>query len=102
MWLKNDSYKLYFDELTTNFAVQSKSDNYVWWATPLNADKDENAKTAQKKNMQSPLYVIYGDASSHTSQRMSIYDASIKSDDFSVEPIEKRCKGHIQIKQDRS
>lgn len=89
---ENDSYKLYFDELTTNFAVQSKSDNYVWWATPLNADKDENAKTAQKKNMQSPLYVIYGDASSHTSQRMSIYDASIKSDDFSVEPIENGVK----------
>ena len=89
---ENDSYKLYFDESTTNFAVQSKSDNYVWWATPLNADKDENAKTAQKKNMQSPLYVVYGDVSSHTSQRMSIYDASIKSDNFSFEPIENGVK----------
>lgn len=89
---ENDNLKLYFDETTTNFAVQSKSDNYVWWATPLNADKDENAKTAQKKNMQSPLYVVYGDVSSHTSQRMNIYDASIKSDDFSVEQIENGVK----------
>lgn len=89
---ENDSFKLYFDELTTNFAVQSKSDNYVWWATPLNADKDANAKSAQKKNMQSPLYVVYGDVSTHTSQRMNIYDASIKSDDFSVEPIENGVK----------
>ena len=89
---ENDNLKLYFDETTTNFAVQSKSDNYVWWATPLNADKDENAKTAQKKNMQAPLYVVYGDVSSHTSQRMNIYDASIKSDDFSVEQIENGVK----------
>ena len=49
---ENDSYKLYLNEDTTNFALQSKSDSYVWWATPLNADKDENAKTAQRKNMQ--------------------------------------------------
>ena len=89
---ENDSYKLYFNESTTNFAVQSKSDNYVWWATPLNADKDENAKTAQKKNMQSPLYVVYGDVSSHTSQRINIYDASIKSGKFSFEPIENGVK----------
>lgn len=89
---ENDNLKLYFDETTTNFAVQSKSDNYVWWGTPLNADKDENAKTAQKKNMQAPLYVVYGDVSSHTSQRMNIYDASIKSDDFSVEQIENGVK----------
>lgn len=89
---ENDNLKLYFDETTTNFAIQSKSDNYVWWATPLNADKDENAKTAQKKNMQAPLYVVYGDVSSHTSQRMNIYDASIKSDDFSVEQIENGVK----------
>lgn len=89
---ENDNLKLYFDETTTNFAVQSKSDNYVWWATPLNADKDENAKTAQKKNMQAPLYIVYGDVSSHTSQRMNIYDASIKSDDFSVEQIENGVK----------
>ena len=54
---ENDSYKLYLNEDTTNFALQSKSDSYVWWATPLNADKDENAKTAQRKNMQSPFYI---------------------------------------------
>ncbi len=94
---ENDSYKLYFDETTTNFAVQSKSDDYVWWATPLNADKDANAKTAQKKNMQSPLYIVYGDVSSHTSQRMNIYDGSIKSDDFDVEPIENGVKVTYRI-----
>lgn len=89
---ENEKFKLYFNEDTTNFAVQSKSDNYVWWATPLNADKDPNAKTAQKKNMRAPLYIVYGDISTHTSQRMNLYDGSIKSDDFDFEPIENGVK----------
>lgn len=89
---ENDSYKLYFNEDTTNFALQSKSDSYVWWATPLNADKDENAKTAQRKNMQSPFYIVYGDVSTHTSQRMNIYDGSIKSGDFEIQEIENGVK----------
>lgn len=89
---ENDSYKLYLNEETTNFALQSKSDSYVWWATPLNADKDENAKTAQKKNMQSPFYIVYGDASTHTSQRMNVYDGSIKSGDFEIQEIENGVK----------
>ena len=76
---ENDSYKLYFNEDTTNFALESKSDSYVWWATPLNADKDENAKTAQRKNMQSPFYIVYGDVSTHTSLRMNLNDGSINS-----------------------
>ena len=89
---ENDSYKLYLNEDTTNFALQSKSDSYVWWATPLNADKDENAKTAQRKNMQSPFYIVYGDVSTHTSQRMNIYDGSIKSGDFEIQEIENGVK----------
>ena len=89
---ENDSYKLYLNEDTTNFALQSKSDSYVWWATPLNADKDENAKTAQRKNMQSPFYIVYGDVSTHTSQRMNIYDGSIKSGDFDIQEIENGVK----------
>mgnify|MGYP001111974876 FL=1 len=89
---ENDSYKLYLNEETTNFALQSKSDSYVWWATPLNADKDENAKTAQKKNMQSPFYIVYGDVSTHTSQRMNVYDGSIKSGDFEIQEIENGVK----------
>lgn len=89
---ENEKFKLYFNEDTTNFAVQSKSDNYVWWATPLNADKDPNAKTSQKKNMRAPLYIVYGDISTHTSQRMNLYDGSIKSDDFDFEPIENGVK----------
>ena len=89
---ENEKFKLYFNEDTTNFAVQSKSDNYVWWATPLNADKDPSAKTAQKKNMRAPLYIVYGDISTHTSQRMNLYDGSIKSGDFDFEPIENGVK----------
>lgn len=94
---ENEKFKLYFNEDTTNFAVQSKSDNYVWWATPLNADKDPNAKTAQKKNMRAPLYIVYGDISTHTSQRMNLYDGSIKSDDFDFEPIENGVKVTYRI-----
>lgn len=89
---ENEKFKLYFNEDTTNFAVQSKSDNYVWWATPLNADKDPSAKTAQKKNMRAPLYIVYGDISTHTSQRINLYDGSIKSNDFDFEPIENGVK----------
>ena len=89
---ENSNYKLYLNETTTNFAVQSKSDNYVWWSSPLNADKDPNAKSAQKKNMQSPFYVVYGDTSTHTPAKLNAYEGSIKSKKFTIEEVENGVK----------
>ena len=89
---ENSNYKLYLNEKTTNFAIQSKSDNYVWWSNPLNADKDPNAKSAQKKNMQSPFYVVYGDTSTHTPAKLNAYEGSIKSKKFTIEEVENGVK----------
>ena len=89
---ENSNYKLYLNRDTTNFAIQSKSDNYVWWATPLNADNDAIAKDTQKKNMKSPFYVEYGDVSTHVSDRIYAWDGSIKNHDFNIENIENGVK----------
>lgn len=85
---ENDKFRLFLDEATTIFAVQSKADNYVWWSSPLNSESDARAKAAQKKNMQSPFYILYGDVKDHISQRLSAYEGSIKSKDFVVSSID--------------
>ncbi len=85
---ENDSFKLFFNDETTIFAVQSKADDYVWWSSPLNGDNDPGAKSALKKNMASPFYINYGDISTHTAQKLNAYDGSIKDGSFTVQDIE--------------
>ncbi len=85
---ENSNYSLYLNEDTTIFALQSKSDKYVWWSSPLNTDADGIAKPAQRKNMKSPFYIWYGDMQYHNSQKLSAYDGSISGKDFQISDIE--------------
>ncbi len=85
---ENSKYALYLNEDTTNFALQSKDDNHVWWSSPLNTDADAIAKPAQRKNMKSPFYIWYGDMQYHNSQKLSAYDGSISGKDFQISDIE--------------
>ncbi len=87
-YTENSNYALYLDEDTTIFAVQSKSDKYVWWSAPLNTESDPRAKVAQRRNMQSPFYIEYGDVKTHNSQKLSAYEGSIKDKDFTISEIE--------------
>ena len=87
-YAENSNYALYLDEETTIFAVQSKADKYVWWSAPLNADSDPNAKPAQRKKMQSPFYIEFGDVKTHNSQSLNAYEGSIKEKNFTISEIE--------------
>lgn len=86
---ENSNYKLYISDKTTEFAVQSKADGYVWWSSPLNSDSDSIANNAFKSKMLSPFYIKYGDISNHSTQSdFNAYDNSIKSGDFVISEIE--------------
>lgn len=86
---ENSGYKLYFEEKTTEFAVQSKDDGFVWWSSPLNSNSDDIANKAFKEKMASPFYVKYGDVSSRSTQSdFNAYANCINSGAFTVSEIE--------------
>ena len=87
-YAENSNYALYLNEDTTIFAVQSKADKHVWWSAPLNSESDPNAKPAQRKKMQSPFYIEFGDVKTHTAQSLNAYEGSIKDKDFTISEIE--------------
>ena len=87
-YAENSNYALYLNEETTIFAVQSKADKHVWWSAPLNTASDPIAKPAQKRKMQSPFYIEFGDVKTHNSQNLNAYEGSIKDKNFDISEIE--------------
>ncbi len=86
---ENDNYKLFLDEKTTVFAVQSKADDYIWWSSPVNGDADPIANGTFKEKMQSPFYLKYGDIGSRSTQEdFNAYANCIKSGRFTISEIE--------------
>ncbi|MCH5324765.1 MAG: hypothetical protein J1E39_06070 [Eubacterium sp.] len=91
-YAETDQFRLFVNEEDTTYAIQSKTDDYVWWSAPLNLENDSIAKPAQRNNMKSPLYILYGNIEQHTSTRLSAVEGSINGKDFELTKIDNGFK----------
>lgn len=61
---KNDALALYADSYTGVIALENLENGYIWWSTPLGANRDRNATPLLSAQLQSSLMVQYGDTNS--------------------------------------
>ncbi len=68
---ENDNFIMYVDEYTAVIALENKANGYIWWSSPLNANRDTRATGTLVNELQSSLVLAYGDtgARSVTNQR---------------------------------
>lgn len=99
LYAENDKLQLYVNENTANFAVKVKESGYIWWASPINADKDPLAKGAQIRTMRSPIYFNSGDPTVHRTTKVTIYDGAITKDGLTVEKISNGVKFIFKVEK---
>lgn len=58
--LENDKLKFTLDAATTQFDLQVKGTDTVWYSNPKDSDNDSIALPAEKNNMKSTLLIKYG------------------------------------------
>jgi len=97
---ENDNFTMYVDEYTAVIALENKANGYIWWSSPLNANRDTRATATLVNELQSSVVLSYGDTASRsvTNQR-SRNAAEIKVKDISdgVEITYKFDKSSISV-----
>ncbi len=68
---ENDKMKLYADEDNAILALENKENGYIWWSSPLAANRDTRATTTLVSDLRSSVVLTYGDRESFgiTNQR---------------------------------
>ncbi len=68
---ENDALIMHVDEYTGVIALENKANGYIWWSTPLNANRDTRATKLLATELQSSMVLQYGDSISFavTNQR---------------------------------
>lgn len=97
---ENDDLILYVDEYTAVIALENKQNGYIWWSSPLRANRDERATKLLSKQLQSSMVMQYGEAKSRsvTNQRsLDSADLKIKEITDGVEITYKYDKSGITI-----
>ncbi|MCR4645386.1 MAG: hypothetical protein K5695_08255 [Oscillospiraceae bacterium] len=61
---ENDKLKLYYDEDTALIGLENKANGYIWWSSPLEANRDTKATRTIVNDLQSSAVLTYGDAMS--------------------------------------
>lgn len=61
--VQNDKLKLTMDPTTTQFAVEVKGTDKIWYSNPLDADADPIAQSTEKKNLQSTVLLVTSQSS---------------------------------------
>ncbi len=81
---ENDNMVLYVDEDNAILALENKKNGYIWWSSPLGANRDTRATSTLVNELQSSVVLTYGDREnfSITNQR-SANAASLKVSEIS-------------------
>ena len=87
LYAENGDFQLYVNEDTAYFGVLVKSTGYVWWSSPINADKDPLAQGAQRNSMRSSLFIDSGDQVQHNSKKVTSYAGAVTRDGLTVEKL---------------
>ena len=59
---ENEKFRLYLDEETTLLGFQNKENDYIWWSSPIGANRDTRATKLLVNQLQSSAVVTYGDS----------------------------------------
>lgn len=89
---ENSKFALYVNEEEATFGLLVKSNGYIWWSSPINADNDQIAKGVQIKTMKSMFYMNTGDPVVHRSTKYTSFEHSVSKKSFTVDDIENGVK----------
>lgn len=92
LYAENSNFALYVNEEEATFGLLVKSNGYIWWSSPINADNDTIAKGAQIKTMKSMFYMNTGDPVVHRSTKATSYEGSVSKKNFTVEKTDTGAK----------
>ncbi len=81
---ENDALALYVDEYTGAIALENKENGYIWWSTPLKANRDPRAGKVSATELQSSMVLQYGDSKSLSTTNLRSHDeAALKVKELS-------------------
>ncbi|MDE5564165.1 MAG: hypothetical protein K2I93_03340, partial [Oscillospiraceae bacterium] len=60
---ENDKLAMYYDEDTAMIGLLDKANGYLWWSTPIGANRDTRATKLLVTDLQSSAVLTYGDSS---------------------------------------
>lgn len=60
---ENDRLMMYYDEDTAMIGLLDKTNGYLWWSTPIGANRDTRATKLLVTDLQSSAVLTYGDSS---------------------------------------
>jgi hypothetical protein len=63
---ENERLALYVDDDTAVLALENKENGFIWWSSPLNANRDTEAAEVKTAELQSSMVLTYGDTDSFT------------------------------------
>lgn len=61
---ENENFTLYVDEDTAILALLNKKNGYIWWSSPLNANRDTRATNILANELQSSMVLTYANTGS--------------------------------------
>ncbi len=73
---ENDSFVMYVDEYTATIALENKANGYIWWSSPLNANRDTRATKILSTQLRSSMVLQYGEADSRSVTYQRSFDAA--------------------------
>lgn len=66
---ENDNFRLFVDEDTAVLALENKKNGYIWWSSPLNANRDTKATKILANELQSSMVLTYANTGSNAGSR---------------------------------
>ncbi len=97
---ENDKMIMYVDPVTAVIALENKANGYIWWSTPLNANRDKRATNTLANELQSSLVLTYANTENRslTNQRSrNAAEVDIDEQDDGVKITYKFDKSGISV-----
>ncbi|MBE6851016.1 MAG: hypothetical protein E7504_04670 [Ruminococcus sp.] len=73
---ENDGFVMYVDEYTAVIALENKQNGYIWWSSPLNANRDTRATKLLSTQLRSSVMLQYGNEESRSVTNQRSLDAA--------------------------
>lgn len=91
---ESDTHALYVNESTGIFALETKSNGYIWWSNPYNADNDPVANGSKKDDLKSAMIInaVKVTDTEAPSTDLNTYESCIEKGSFSLEAVENGYK----------
>lgn len=102
LYAETNTHALYVNESTGVFAVETKSNGYLWWSSPYNVDSDPVANGSKKDDLKSAMIINAVKVTDTEAPATDInsYESCIEKGDFAIEAIENGFKITYEFKNE--